>query len=83
MNLVRAMDCNELVELVTDYLEGALPAAAVDALEQHLALCDGCRAYVDQMRATIALSGRLPAPAVPEAVLDELLAIFRTHRGGA
>jgi anti-sigma factor RsiW len=48
------LDCRDLAELVTDYLEGALGDAAVSALERHLVACDGCAAYLEQMRGTIA-----------------------------
>ena len=47
--------CRELVELVTDYLEGALTPERRALLEQHLAACEGCAAYLDQMRRTVAL----------------------------
>ena len=51
------MTCKELVELVTDYLEGRLPPAQVEEFEQHLELCEGCVTYVDQIRATMDLVG--------------------------
>ena len=52
-------DCQMLVEVVTDWLEGALPEATRDELELHLATCAGCVAYVEQMRATTSVLGRL------------------------
>ena len=48
-----ALSCQELVELVTDYLEGALPEAERIRFDDHLGGCDGCSAYLSQMRATI------------------------------
>ncbi|HEX6307982.1 MAG TPA: zf-HC2 domain-containing protein [Longimicrobiales bacterium] len=45
--------CRRLVELVTEYLEGALPPALSRSIEEHLEVCDGCRLYVGQMRLTI------------------------------
>ena len=54
------MTCQELVELVTDYLEGRLPDATVAQLEAHLAACDGCTAYIEQMRLTLRRSGGSP-----------------------
>jgi anti-sigma factor RsiW len=69
--------CREVVELVTDYLEGALPAADAARFEQHLSSCDGCDRYVDQMRTTIAIVGRIEEADVPPAVRDALLAAFR------
>jgi anti-sigma factor RsiW len=50
----KELRCQELVELVTDYLEGALDPSRLAALDAHLAGCDGCGAYVEQMRQTVA-----------------------------
>jgi predicted anti-sigma-YlaC factor YlaD len=72
------MDCDELVELVTDYLEGTLAAVDTAALEHHLERCDGCEAYLQQMRTTIALSGRLTPGDVPPHAMDRLLDVFRS-----
>jgi anti-sigma factor RsiW len=49
------LSCQELVELITDYLEGTLPAGDRERFDAHLELCPGCRAYLDQMRTTIRL----------------------------
>jgi anti-sigma factor RsiW len=54
---VEALSCQELVELVTDYLEGALAPSERERFEAHLAECPGCDLYVEQMRTTIALVG--------------------------
>jgi anti-sigma factor RsiW len=72
--------CRELVELVTEYLEGALDASARARIDAHLADCDGCATYVDQVRATVAAAHRLPAPPVPRALLARLLEAFRSER---
>jgi anti-sigma factor RsiW len=69
--------CQELVELVTDYLEGVMPPADRDGFEQHLVLCDGCASYVEQMRTTIALTGTLTETGIPADVQDRLLSAFR------
>ena len=69
--------CQEVVELVTDYLEGAIPADEAAVFEQHLNFCDGCEWYVDQIRATIATVGRIEEEDVPPAMRDKLLAAFR------
>jgi anti-sigma factor RsiW len=53
------LTCKEIVELVTDYLEGSLPDEQRALFEAHLAACRGCRTYLEQMRQTIALTGRL------------------------
>ena len=71
--------CRELVELVTDYLEDALPAGERERFEAHLAECEACEAYVEQVRATIRLAGRAAAlDAPPETAA--LLAMFRGYR---
>jgi anti-sigma factor RsiW len=69
----RHVACIEFVELVTDYLEDALPAGERRALEHHLSLCDPCVAYLEQMRETKRLAGALQVEDVPE----DLLAVFR------
>lgn len=73
----RDVACVELVELLTDYLEGALPPDEVAAIEAHLAVCPPCRVYLDQMRATIALLGTVPVETLPVHARDVLLAEFR------
>ena len=55
MRTAQEITCQELVELVTDYLEGALPEDDVERFDAHLQGCPGCRAYLDQMRTTIRL----------------------------
>lgn len=71
------LSCQELVELVTDYLEGALPEELHARFERHVDECSGCRTYLDQMRKTVAATGRLtPEQLTPEAEAA-LLAAFR------
>ncbi len=72
-----ALSCQELVELVTDYLEGALSPPDQLRFDAHLAQCRGCRNYLEQMRQTIHLIGSLPAEALSSAMRQELLAVFR------
>ena len=70
------LSCQELVELVTSYFEGALPAPERARFEAHLTTCDGCDRYLEQMRATIMITGSLkPADVAPEAE-RKLLAVF-------
>jgi anti-sigma factor RsiW len=69
--------CNEVVELVTDYLERALPAEEMSLFEQHLNFCDGCIAYVEQMRATVETVGKVSEEDVPPEAKDKLMAAFR------
>jgi anti-sigma factor RsiW len=71
------LTCRELVELVTDYLEGRLPAAERARFEAHLSGCVGCRRYLAQMNATIKITGALTEASIPERSRDELLAAFR------
>ena len=64
----RSLSCRELVELVTDYLEGELSRVDRAAFDAHLADCTNCRTYVEQFRATIVLAGSLQMSDVsPEA----------------
>jgi anti-sigma factor (TIGR02949 family) len=74
------VSCQEVVELVTDYLEGALAAEDASLFEEHLNFCEGCVWYVDQIRATVATVGRVRAEDVPPETRDRLLAAFRDWR---
>ena len=71
------MDCNELVELVTDYLEGRLPDGERERFDAHLDECEGCVNYVEQMRDTVAVTGGLREDDLPRGAADVLLAEFR------
>jgi len=71
------MACRELVELVTEYLEGALPETERTRLEAHLAECDGCTAYLEQIRTTMRLTGMLTEEQIPADARMALLAVFR------
>jgi len=73
----RGLTCIELVELVTDYLEGNLDADDRARVERHLAGCDACTAYIDQMRVTIAVVGRVDVDDIPDAMKAELMHAFR------
>lgn len=72
------MTCQEFVELVTDYFEGALSPEQTARFEDHLAICDACPQYVDQLRTTIRLTGRLTEEDVTPASRAALLMHFRT-----
>lgn len=78
MNLQRELTCADVVELVTSYLEDALGAADRERFEEHLVFCDGCQNYLDQMRNTIEVTGRLRADDLPPALKTELLIAFRS-----
>ncbi|WP_327138818.1 anti-sigma factor family protein [Nocardia sp. NBC_01327] len=74
------MDCDEFVELVTLFLDGALDAATEQRFVDHLSLCDGCDAYLDQFRQTIQITGELPAESLSAPARDTLLSAFRSWR---
>jgi anti-sigma factor RsiW len=74
---VSDLTCNEFVELVTAFLDGALPAEQQRRFLAHLALCDGCDRYLEQFRRTIATLGELPAERLPDEARSALLAAFR------
>ncbi|HTQ67406.1 MAG TPA: zf-HC2 domain-containing protein [Solirubrobacteraceae bacterium] len=71
------MSCRELVTLVTEYLEGSLAARDRRRFERHIRGCDGCTAYLEQMRDTIRLAGSLRESDVSPQARRELLAAFR------
>ena len=72
-----ALSCQELVELVTDYFEAALDERDVAAFERHLAGCDGCTEYVEQLRVTIRLTGTLTSDDIGGEAEAALLQAFR------
>jgi anti-sigma factor RsiW len=76
------MTCKQLVELVTDYLEDRLPPDERERFEQHLAICPGCQAYLDQMRQTLRALGRLPEESLSPEAREELLETFRGWKAG-
>lgn len=74
------MTCKELVELVTDYLEGTLPDDVRMRLEAHLSGCEGCTNYVEQMRQTIRLTGQAYEESLSAQQRDELLRLFQNWK---
>lgn len=80
VGLENEMTCRELVELVTDYLEQRLSANDVRRFDAHLASCEGCTAYVAQMRRTIEMVGTLTDTDIAPQALDELLRAFRSWK---
>jgi anti-sigma factor RsiW len=73
----KPISCRELVELVTDLLEGELSEATLRQVEAHLDACDGCEAYVEQMRVTITALRALDGADAAEIVRDRAIAAFR------
>ena len=76
----RTLNCNEVVELVTAYLDGALKRRDRRAFERHLAKCDGCTNYVEQIRLTIETVGRVTAEDLPQELRENLVVAFRDWR---
>lgn len=74
------MACQELVEVITDYLEGTLAASDRVRFDTHLSTCAACREYVEQMRAVIRLSGGLTARTIEPTTRESLLRAFRRWR---
>jgi anti-sigma factor RsiW len=79
---VEQLSCQELVELVTDYLEGALSPEETARFEDHIGRCSACTIYLEQIRQTIALTGRLTADELSPEAERELLDAFRGWRSG-
>jgi predicted anti-sigma-YlaC factor YlaD len=69
--------CSQVVELATEYVEGAMTPSQMTRFEMHLNFCDGCYTFVDQIRATAAMAGRLTEEQIPEETKAKLLAAFR------
>ena len=74
------LSCHELVELVTDYVEGALDRRTRSRFERHISGCPHCTAYLEQIRETIRLTGMLREDQLEPQARDELLAAFRTWK---
>jgi anti-sigma factor RsiW len=72
----KPLNCQELVELVTDYLEGALSRRDRKRFDAHIAACAHCTLYIEQLRQTIALTGTLREEDVSPDARDALLAQF-------
>jgi len=71
------LTCEELVEIVTEYLEGGLTDAERKRFEEHVAVCKGCANYLDQIRITIEIAGRVTVDDLMEEAKAELLSAFR------
>jgi anti-sigma factor RsiW len=75
------MPCRELVEVISDYLDGALDARDRHRFDTHLAECPPCTEYVEQFRRTIAVAGRVEPEALSPEIREDLLRAFRGWRG--
>ena len=76
----QALTCHEVIELLSNYIEGVLSADDHRRVDDHLALCDGCATYLDQMREAIRLTGMVTEEQVPEEEKAALLTAFRDWR---
>ena len=74
------MTCRQVVQLLNDYLEGTLPAPDRRLVEEHLAGCEACTAFVGQLRSGRRIVGRLAEQEIPDALRQELLAAFRNWK---
>jgi len=74
------MTCQELVELVTEYLDGTLSESERSRFDAHVRTCSGCEAYIEQMRVTIRLLGKLSEESISAEARRDLLATFRTWK---
>jgi hypothetical protein len=82
MRLDEDLSCAELVEIVTEYFEGALPTSHQLRFEEHVIFCEGCATHLLQMKETIRVVGVLTEDDVPDQAADELLAAFRGWKRG-
>jgi anti-sigma factor RsiW len=81
----RDLTCREVIDLLTDYVEDALAVDERRRVEVHLASCDGCTTYLEQVRETIRLTGMLTEEQIPDEEKRRLLVAFRdwTQPGSA
>ena len=82
MSSTRTLTCQQLTEVLTDYLEGVMPPTDRARFEAHLAVCEGCVTYVDQMRRAIETVRALRPEHVAATAPDELLETFRAWKRG-
>jgi predicted anti-sigma-YlaC factor YlaD len=80
---VREITCKELVEIVTDYLEGRMAAEQRVLFEEHVAFCSWCQTYLEQMRETIRLTGTLTEEDLSQETKETLLEAFRNWKAQA
>jgi anti-sigma factor RsiW len=76
----RELVCQQAVELVTDYIEGSMAPPDRRRFEAHLSSCPHCTTYLDQMRSTIRLIGRLRSEELPSEVREELIGLYSQWR---
>jgi anti-sigma factor RsiW len=72
-----SVTCQRAIEMVTDYLDGALPGGARRALEAHLRACPNCAEYLAQVRTTIELTGHVDSAELSSDMRNTLIALYR------
>jgi predicted anti-sigma-YlaC factor YlaD len=77
------LSCQQVVELVTDYLENALLPETQKRLEEHVAECPGCENYIEQMQLTIDMLHQIARTSAFPATKQELLQLFRDWKKGS
>jgi predicted anti-sigma-YlaC factor YlaD len=75
------LTCKEIVELVTDYLEGRMSLEDRSRFEQHLTYCSGCSSYLQQIRQTMAVTGAVQEDALTPEMQEDLVRLFRGWKG--
>jgi anti-sigma factor RsiW len=75
------LSCQEVVELATGYLDGALSTDDASLFEQHLNFCEGCVWYVEQIKTTVETLGEVREEDIPSEAKDRLMSAFRDWRG--
>jgi anti-sigma factor RsiW len=77
------LSCQEMIEVMTDYLDDALPPGERQRFDHHLSYCAGCGTYLDQMRETIRQTGVVPREeSLPPALRERIVAQFRAWKRG-
>jgi predicted anti-sigma-YlaC factor YlaD len=76
-HITQGYACREVVELASDYLEGAMTSEQMTRFELHLNLCDGCATFLEQIRLTAAMAGGMSEEHIPDEMKSKLLAAFR------
>lgn len=74
------LTCQQVVELITGYLDGGLDGVTARLVQEHLAICPGCGAYLEQMRQTISILGTVTPDDLSESTRAGLMAAFRDIR---
>ncbi|WP_197499904.1 anti-sigma factor family protein [Mycobacterium adipatum] len=80
MSDAESLDCIRLVELVTDYLDGVLDLDTRARFDRHLGECEGCHNYLQQLRSTVGVLGKVDSGQLDPAFRERLLAAFRDWR---